>query len=178
MKIISGGQTGVDIAALDVARNLGLPWGGWAPRGWICEDGLIPDHYRWDGHDINGLMEDMDGSPNRARHAYVNRTERNIIAANFTIIYYKKQLTGGTLLTKEMCKKLNKHYTCIDIDENSIPISIGDTAFFLHLATALAPFDHTRIINVAGPRASKHPDIYNAVFNILYGALRPMFIRS
>ena len=44
-KIISGGQTGVDRAALDVALELGIPCGGWCPKGRRAEDGRISDHY-------------------------------------------------------------------------------------------------------------------------------------
>ena len=32
-KIISGGQTGADQAALDAAIKLGIPHGGWIPKG-------------------------------------------------------------------------------------------------------------------------------------------------
>ena len=44
--IVSGGQTGVDRGALEAAVALGLEFGGWAPHGWIAEDGTIPAQYR------------------------------------------------------------------------------------------------------------------------------------
>ena len=46
MKIVSGGQTGVDQGALDAAMSLGLAWGGWAPKGWLAENGTIGEKYR------------------------------------------------------------------------------------------------------------------------------------
>ncbi len=44
-KIVSGGQTGVDRAALETALALGIPCGGWCPKGRKAEDGAIPEHY-------------------------------------------------------------------------------------------------------------------------------------
>lgn len=41
-KIVSGGQTGVDRAGLEAAIAIGLPYGGWVPKGRIAEDGTVP----------------------------------------------------------------------------------------------------------------------------------------
>ena len=57
LKIVSGGQTGVDRGALQAAMDLGLDWGGWAPKGWRSEDGTIPPHYRTNMQDIVWIGE-------------------------------------------------------------------------------------------------------------------------
>ena len=38
MKVTSGGQSGVDRAALDAAIACGIDYGGWCPRGGWAED--------------------------------------------------------------------------------------------------------------------------------------------
>ena len=83
-KIISGGQTGVDRAALDVALALGLAVGGGCPKGRRAEDGIIPDRYP--------LTETPE--PN-----YEARTRRNVEDADGTLILNRGKLDGGTALT-------------------------------------------------------------------------------
>lgn len=80
LKIISGGQTGVDRAALDVALELGLPCGGWCPRGRRAEDGVIAERYP--------LTETRS-----ARYAV--RTVRNVRAADGTLVLTRGQPSGG-----------------------------------------------------------------------------------
>ena len=84
LKIISGGQTGADRAALDVALTLSLPIGGWCPQGRRAEDGVIPDRYP--------LLE----TPERN---YQARTRRKIEDSDGTLILNLGQLGGGTALT-------------------------------------------------------------------------------
>jgi len=91
LRILSGGQTGVDRAALDVARALGLPHGGWCPRGRLAEDGVIPACY--------DLRETLSGG-------YGARTERNIAEADATLILTVGELTRGTALTRRLAKRL------------------------------------------------------------------------
>lgn len=83
-RIVSGGQTGVDRAALDVAMQLSIEHGGWCPRGRLAEDGTIPSRY--------DLRETRSAK-------YHVRTERNVVDSDATLILYRKSLTGGTLLT-------------------------------------------------------------------------------
>lgn len=73
LKIVSGGQTGVDRGALQAAMSLGLDWGGWAPKGWRAEDGKIPALYR----------EKMKEHPSAN---YLGRTRRNVLEADATLI--------------------------------------------------------------------------------------------
>jgi hypothetical protein len=92
-KIISGGQTGVDRAALDVAIELELPCGGWCPRGRLAEDGTVPDRYP--------LQETRSAE-------YAERTERNVIDSDGTLIIATRPLTGGTALTVELAHRRDK----------------------------------------------------------------------
>ena len=87
LKIISGGQTGVDRAALDTAIKLDLPHGGWVPRGRKTEDGRLPDHY---------TVQELASSD------YRERTERNVREADGTLIIAPEPLTGGTAFTRQM----------------------------------------------------------------------------
>ena len=88
-EIVSGGQTGVDRAALDVALSLQIPHGGWCPKGRRAEDGPIDSKY---------LLKETD------EEKYEVRTEKNVIDSDGTLIFSKGLLTGGTLLTLEMAR--------------------------------------------------------------------------
>jgi len=79
-KIISGGQTGADRAALDFAIKRGIPHGGWIPKGRKTEDGTLPEKYH--------LLEMPTGS-------YSKRTEKNILDSDGTLIVSHGLLTGG-----------------------------------------------------------------------------------
>ena len=68
-KIISGGQTGVDRAALDAAIKLTIPHGGWIPQGRLTEDGPLPPEYQ--------LQETRS-------NRYADRTEKNVMDADAT----------------------------------------------------------------------------------------------
>ena len=90
-KIISGGQTGVDRAALDAAIKLAIAHGGSIPKGRITEDGPLPDTYN--------LKETRSSS-------YAERTAKNVQDADGTLIISRGQLTGGSEYTREMAVKL------------------------------------------------------------------------
>src|SRR2546423_11212579 len=105
-KIISGGQTGVDRAALDVALELGLPCGGWCPRGRRAADGVIPEHYP--------LKE-------TATADYPERTEANVRAADATLIFTRGKPDRGTALTYELARRLNKPCYLVDLGAPAFP---------------------------------------------------------
>ena len=88
-KIISGGQTGVDRAALDAAISLGLEHGGFCPKGRVAEDGIIPVEYK---------MDELD------TEEYSVRTMKNVQCSDGTLILHQGKITGGTTLTDEFCK--------------------------------------------------------------------------
>jgi hypothetical protein len=89
-KILSGGQTGADRAAFDVAIELDIAHGGWIPKGRKTEDGTLPDRYQ---------LQEM---PNTS---YPKRTEQNVIESDGTLILFHGELNGGSPLTLKMARK-------------------------------------------------------------------------
>jgi len=144
-KIISGGQTGVDQAALDFAIKMDIPHGGWIPKGRLTENGPAAQKYR--------LTE-------TSTESYSERTEKNVIEADGTLIISRGPLTGGSEYTRDMATRHQRPCLHIDLDRLA--------AF--HAATAINEWiiDHKiGILNVAGPRSSKAPRIYRDVLKIL-----------
>ena len=144
-RIVSGGQTGADRAALDFAIKVDLPHGGWVPKGRLAEDGPIPDRYH---------LTEMPTT------SYPKRTEQNVIDSDGTLIITHGELTGGSLLTKEFAE--NQKRPCLHIDLNE-EVEYG---------AAVHVDDWTQehgieVLNVAGPRASKDPKIYAKVLKVL-----------
>ena len=92
-KIISGGQTGADRAALDVAIKLSIPHGGWIPKGRLTEEGRLPQRYQ---------LQEMP------TESYPLRTEQNVIDSDGTLIVAHGKLTGGSDCTREMALKHNE----------------------------------------------------------------------
>lgn len=147
--IISGGQSGADRAALDVALQLGIAAGGWCPAGRRAEDGVIPARYP--------LVETK--SP-----IYSVRTRRNVREADGTLVFNLGVLDGGTLLTVNYAARRGKPCLLVQLDAPGHP----DPA-----AVAIWLRDHhIRVLNVAGPRESKRPGIYAEVKGFLEGVLR------
>ena len=144
-KIISGGQTGADRAALDAAIKLGIPHVGWVPKGRLAEDGPISDKYQ---------LQEMPTD------SYSKRTERNVIYSDGTLIIARGKLTGGTDYTRKMTLKHKKQLLGIDLNL----ISHYDAA---SLAASWIKLQQVHVLNVAGPRASEDPLIYLDVLRIL-----------
>ena len=134
-KIVSGGQTGVDRAALDVGIALGIPHGGWCPRGRLAEDGAIPRRYR--------LVETE--SPD-----YAQRTEQNVLDSDATLILCRGQPTGGTDLTWRLARRHGKPHLVVDLAQPmDWPVAHRWVARY-----------GTATLNVAGPRESQCPGIH------------------
>ena len=150
-KIVSGGQTGADRAALDVALELGIPCGGWCPKGRKAEDGPIPNKYP--------LQETPSGD-------YVQRTEWNVRNSSGTLVVTRGKPTGGTAFTIEAAKNYNKGILVVDFDEYK---SLDDVA---NEVRSWLLEQNIQILNVAGPRQSKNPEIYQMVRAILKEALK------
>ncbi len=106
MKVISGGQTGVDRAALDAAIAAGLDYGGSVPKGRMAEDGPIGQSYR--------LLKEMPHG------TYKDRTEKNIEDAEATLIFTKGKPTDGTAYTITYARKLYKPILVIDLVDKKV----------------------------------------------------------
>lgn len=141
-KLISGGQTGVDRAALDVALAAGLPIGGWCPKGRLAEDGVIPMTYP--------LQETP--SPQ-----YAQRTWWNVRDADATLILTRNDPAGGTALTIDTARRLHKPHRVIDLTTKPAPHAV---ALWISQIGII-------VLNVAGPRESTCPGIYDEAFDWL-----------
>ena len=141
-RIVSGGQTGVDRAALDVALELGVDHGGWCPLGRRAEDGVIPDRY--------SLLE--TDSPD-----YSSRTEANVIDSDATLIICRGELSGGTELTRRLARRHGKPLLVFDLADGTPPQAI------LQWLTE----NGARVLNVAGPRESSCPGIHDEARSML-----------
>ena len=135
-KPIPGGQTGVDRAALDVAQELGLPSGGWCPRGRLAEDAPIPPQYP--------LRETPTDS-------YTERTEWNVRDSDGTLVFVRGSPAGGSKVTIEMAAHHKKPCLVVDLGSPVQPAAVLEWL----VANAI------EILNVAGPRESQALGIYN-----------------
>ena len=141
-KLISDGQTGVDRAALDIALDLGIPCGGWCPKGRLAEDGAIDDRYP--------LLE--TDSPE-----YSVRTEMNVKDSDATLIITQGPVTEGTARTLELAKKYKKPFLVVDLSKRNDPAIVKKWLEFNMVGT----------LNVAGPRESKTPGIHGRAVGFL-----------
>src|SRR5439155_13943017 len=139
MKIISGGQTGVDRAALDVALKYGIERGGWCPAGRLDEFGRIPDHYPVQELPAGGLTE---------------TTLQNVKDSDGTAIIYRGNLSGGTEQTVRSCVELQRPHQLIDALKFPADSASKLLADFVHK-------NNIHVLNVAGPRQSEWPEGYD-----------------
>ncbi len=146
--IVSGGQTGVDRAALEAARDLGLACGGWCPRGRRAEDGAIDARYP--------LRE----TPSED---YAQRTEWNVRDSDGTLVITRGRPAGGTALTVAVARRLRKPLLVVDLEDPGPARSVRDWADRLGIGT----------LNVAGPRESQQPGIEAEARQLLLAAFGP-----
>lgn len=152
-RIISGGQTGADRGGLAAAISMGIPHGGWCPKGRRAEDGRVPARYR--------LQETGSSS-------YRSRTKRNVLDADATVIFTRGKLEGGSLLTARVAQEAGK--PCLHLDLERIGSNL--TAAVAQLRSWLAD-NEVRTLNVAGSRESRAHGIQVAVAKFLQLALEP-----
>ena len=139
MKIISGGQTGVDRAALDVALKRGIETGGWCPTGRLDEFGRIPDRYP--------LRELQNGS-------FSDRTLQNVKDSDGTVIIYFETLSGGTEQTVRFCVEQQRPHLLTDASKTPTNEAAKSIADFVRE-------NNIAILNVAGPRQTEWPGGYD-----------------
>lgn len=137
LRILSGGQTGVDRAALDVALELGIPAGGWCPAGRAAEDGPLDPRYP--------LRETRSAEP-------AERTEANVRDADGLLVLTRGEPHGGTALAAGLAQRMNKPVFVVDVEHPPAPEAV----------TAWVEAMSIRTLNVAGPRESTVPGIYAA----------------
>ncbi|MDN5216049.1 putative molybdenum carrier protein [Fulvivirgaceae bacterium BMA12] len=143
-KIISGGQTGVDRAALDFAMEHNIACRGWCPKGRLAEDGEIPTKYP--------LQETVS-------RRYEKRTKKNVIDSDGTLIITDKEpLSLGTKLTMEICQKHQKPYLIL----HSEPSTDAVQQFWAWVSK-----NAISVLNIAGPRESTVPGIYKQSGSLL-----------
>lgn len=147
-KIVSGGQAGVDRAALDWAIANDVPHGGWCPAGRRAEDGpLLGVH----------LLKETEGKGYRAR------TTRNVRDSEATLILNVDVLEGGSLETRRIAERFEKPVLVVQLDDG-----VADAA---DVARAWLDPSGVRVLNVAGPRESKRPGIYRVAYALLSAAM-------
>ena len=141
-KIVSGGQTGADRAALDVALELGLEAGGWVPRGRRAEDGVIPDRYP--------VREGQS-------EAYAERTRLNVRDSDATLVLTRGAPEGGTARTIQIAENMARPLLVVDLDDAADPAA--GRAWLAEAAPG--------VLNVAGPRESTAPGIHGQAADYL-----------
>jgi hypothetical protein len=146
IKLISGGQTGVDRAALDAAMASGLAVGGWCPKGRRAEDGIIPAIYP--------LTETSD-------HSYPVRTTWNVRDSDGTLVLWRGEPSRGTGLTQAKAQSLKKPLYVLDLTSPPAPAAVLDWIRDQSI----------QVLNVAGPRESESPGIYEAARKALHEIL-------
>lgn len=136
-KVISGGQTGVDRAALDAALERGIACGGWCPAGRHADDGRIPDRYP--------LQETVDMD-------HTVRTENNVRDSDGTLMFYHGALQGGTAYAVLMARHLGRPVLPVNLDE---PVEVARIAEWV-------ANNRIRVLHIGGQREANSPGIYQA----------------
>jgi Circularly permutated YpsA SLOG family len=177
LKIISGGQTGVDRAALDVALRHGIECGGWCPAGRLDEFGKIPDRYpvqeleqgNKEGRSLDRPSGLETAAPWEKPDIFAKRTLQNVRDSNGTVIIHCDGLRAGTAYTVECCKHLQRPHQLIDASKISAEGAVKLIAGFVGK-------NKIGILNIAGPRQSEWPQGYDyasrALSAFLYNVTR------
>ena len=144
LKIVSGGQTGADRGALDWAIENGIPHGGWCPKGRRAEDGPIEARYQ---------LQETPSSD------HSQRTEWNVRDSDGTVIFsIGERLSEGSLATLEFAVKHRKPH--LHLSTASKENAASDLKKWIEQ-------NNIRVLNVAGPRASREPEVAGFVKEIL-----------
>lgn len=153
LRIISGGQSGADQGGLEAAKQLGIPTGGWMPRGFLTESGLRPEFA-----DLYGMLEcpEVEYSP---------RTETNVVDGDGTVIFGDVILIASRT-TQGFCVKHRKPCHVVSWRSGQ-PVPLDAAAGFRRWISE----NNVRILNVAGNYESRQPGIREATKNFLVAAL-------
>ena len=149
LTIVSGGQTGVDRAALDAALKTRVPCGGWCPAGRKAEDGPIPSRYP---------LKEMPGAD------YLARTRQNVADSDATLVITFGTPSGGTRRTVEFCQRQKKPYLVLDGTKLTAPQAAEHARGWISRSRIAT-------LNVAGPRASGEPRGYHFAHAVMTALL-------
>ena len=151
IKIISGGQTGADQAALDVAIDFYVPHGGWMiPRGGKTDYRLLLKKYR--------LKEISSNNDQQA-------IERNVADSDGTLIVSRGRLTGTPALTQKLAAKHSRPYIHVDPDK-------ADPDKMLEMVVTWIDARDIEALNITGPEESKDKKIYEDTRNLVASIIR------
>ena len=150
LKIVSGGQTGVDQGALAAALASDAHCGGWCPEGRLSEQGPIPAMYP---------VVELPGA------GYRERTLQNVLDSDGTAIIHDGELEGGTRLTWVFCERHDRPSVLIDSSALSVDRAVDALVEFVS-GNGLG------VLNVAGPRASKWPEACRYAMDVVAAALK------
>lgn len=145
-KVISGGQTGADIAGIDAAQSLGIDYGGSIPKGRKTENGTLDERY-------DKIIELNTTS-------YSIRTEKNVVDADATLIFTYSNVGSGSRLTIRLAKKNKKPYLYINLEKKTDAEAIEEVSVWLARKKPI-------VLNIAGSRESTAVGIYKRVYGIL-----------
>lgn len=161
IRIVSGGQTGVDRAALDAALELGIETGGWCPRERRAEDGAVPKKYP--------LQE-------TAARSYAVRTEWNVRDSDGTLILVLDEISRGTRLTVEAARAHRRPLRVEYLTDQPVGLIPAQMSLSEQVDGVARWIRRHRLqtLNVAGPRGSYSPDIYNRSFDFMKQLLRTL----
>ena len=165
-KIVSGGQTGADRAALDAAIAMRVAHGGWCPKGRCAEDGRIPARYR--------LRE-------TSTEAYAERTEANVVDSDATLIFTAGPPEGGSRQTLEFALRHGRPWLHLDTARHPVEKAVQIIVKWLAaLGTERRRLGAPNgiVLNVAGSRASADPQIYAFVRTVMERVLRDVNRRA
>lgn len=145
-RIMSGGQTGADRAALEVAIELEIPHGGWCPAGRRAEDGVIPERF---------LLSETRST------SYLVRNEWNVRDSDATVIFTMKPPQGGSLWTIHYANMHRRPYIHLNLMRFSLKEASAQLLRFLNRNPKI------RCLNIAGSRESTSSGIFSRVKEIL-----------
>ena len=151
IKIVSGGETGVDRAALDAALESGFPCGGWVPGDRSAEDGIIALRYPVVALPKGGTRQ---------------RTRLNVVDSGGTVIFFFEALKGGARLTRNLCALEQRPYLLIDAHKTLDPLQAAREIIEFVDRNAI------EVLNVSGPRASRWPAGYDFVHVAMSESIR------
>ena len=144
-QILSGCQTGADIAGIDAAIALNFPYGGWVPRGRRTETGPLDAKY---------VVREMP------TNGYPPRTRQNIIDSDGTVIFTHGKLTGGSALTRKLAIEQKRPWLHLDMNDHTVDGAVENLLSWMES-------EDVEVLNVAGRSGSKDHKIYGVVFSVI-----------